>query len=242
MSAKSTAAPNLEALIASFLATVRPARRSDVESSLDLLQTAFDSYAHQYLTAADSARLAAAIAASGRGEGDDDIPMSQVFGARLLAKYLDEFFGYFMIRKVMLAAEEVGATVEHVREFVSWLARTGAMTPAAAKTALRQAAVAAEELPAAEALSQQLYRLAERTSEVAASRRLQYDEVVEDYLVIERVAPGRLWFIDGLGPVKVPEAASRLARAGWTVNLVLGRIGDQWDVLEVGNVYPQTLA
>ena len=54
--------------------------------------------------------------------------------------------------------------------------------------------------------------------------------------------PPRLWFIGGIGPVKVPEAASAVARPGWTINLVLGRHGTTWDVLEVGNVYPETLA
>jgi len=65
---------------------------------------------------------------------------------------------------------------------------------------------------------------------------------VEDFLVIERVAPGRIWFLDGVGPIKVPEAASAVARPGWTINLVLGRRGSGWEVLEVGNVYPETLA
>ena len=65
---------------------------------------------------------------------------------------------------------------------------------------------------------------------------------MEDFLVIERVAPGRIWFLDGVGPIKVPEAASAVARPGWTINLVLGRRGAAWDVLEVGNVYPETLA
>jgi hypothetical protein len=69
-----------------------------------------------------------------------------------------------------------------------------------------------------------------------------FDEIVEDFLVIERVAPGRIWFLDGVGPIKVPEAASAVARPGWTINLVLGRRGSGWEVLEVGNVYPETLA
>ena len=38
------------------------------------------------------------------------------------------------------------------------------------------------------------------------------------------------------------EGTSALARPGWTINLVLGKRGDLWDVLEVGNVYPETLA
>jgi hypothetical protein len=65
---------------------------------------------------------------------------------------------------------------------------------------------------------------------------------LRDFLVIERVAPGRIWFEEVVGPVKVPEVASRLARPGWTVNIVLGRVGGRWHILEVGNVYPERLA
>jgi hypothetical protein len=52
----------------------------------------------------------------------------------------------------------------------------------------------------------------------------------------------RIWFIGGFGPIKATEAASAVARPGWTVDLVLGRRGPDWDVLEVDNVYPEPLA
>ena len=70
----------------------------------------------------------------------------------------------------------------------------------------------------------------------------RWDETIEDYLVIERVAPGRIWFLDHVGPIKVPEAATALARPGWTVNCLVGRRGSTWQLLETGNVYPETLA
>jgi hypothetical protein len=63
-------------------------------------------------------------------------------------------------------------------------------------------------------------------------------DYIEDELVISRVEPGRLWFDDGIGPVKVPRAASDLARPGWSVSLVLARVRGQWRMLQVGSVYP----
>lgn len=239
MSAKA-ATPTIDDLIRSYLDTLSPADRADVEGSLDLLRSGLDGYGHQHLTPAEARRWA--IARAEDADADEELPFTQVFGARQLAKYLDEFFGYFLIRKVILSAEQVDETIEHVRGFVGWLAATGALTPAVARKALGRAAQASDELPAAEALGGHLYELAKRTTETAAARRVAYDEIVDDFLVVERVAPGRLWFLDGVGPIKVPEAASRVARAGWTINLVLGRSGDRWDVLEVGNVYPETLA
>jgi hypothetical protein len=45
---------------------------------------------------------------------------------------------------------------------------------------------------------------------------------VEDFLAIERVEPGALWFEGGIGPVRRLEA-SDLAELGWGVNIVLAR-------------------
>lgn len=117
------------------------------------------------------------------------------------------------------------------------------ITPAGARKALGRLASASVDLPAAERLSKLLYDLAKRGEAFVRARgEAAFEEIIDDYLVIERVGPGRLWFLDGVGPVKVPEAASALARPGWTVNLALGRRGTTWEVLEVGNVYPETLA
>jgi len=39
-------------------------------------------------------------------------------------------------------------------------------------------------------------------------------DLVEDYLVIERVEPGKLYFSRGTGPLEVSTRASELARVG----------------------------
>lgn len=43
------------------------------------------------------------------------------------------------------------------------------------------------------------------------------------------------------GPLLPCARGSAIARPGWTVNLALGRRGSEWDALEVGSVYQQTL-
>ena len=67
---------------------------------------------------------------------------------------------------------------------------------------------------------------------------LDDDDYVEDYLMIDRVEPGALWFEGEIGPVSVPKAASDIAQPGWSINIVLGRTNKTWHVVEVGNVYP----
>jgi len=63
-------------------------------------------------------------------------------------------------------------------------------------------------------------------------------DLVEDYLVIQRVEPKALYFSGGIGPLDVSEPASELAEVGWGVNATLARLNKTWRVVEVGNVYP----
>jgi hypothetical protein len=65
-----------------------------------------------------------------------------------------------------------------------------------------------------------------------------HDDVIEDYLLIERVERGAIWFQEGIGPVKVPREASELAQPGWSASVTLARVGGSWHLVEVGNVYP----
>jgi len=233
--------PTIDELLSAYLAEIEtPAtrrRRNRATESLDLLRQGLDGYGYQYLGRVDRGRWHAAY------DAGDEAAFCRVAGASVLLKYLDEFLGYFLIRKVLISDDEVAATVEDIRAFVEWLYRRRQITPASARKALGRLASASLDLPAAEQLAELLHDLAKQgEAAVQALGEAAFEEIVDDYLVIERVAPGRLGFLDGVGPVKVPEAASALARPGWTINLVLGRRGPAWEILEVGNVYPETLA
>jgi hypothetical protein len=229
----------IDELIQRYLSEVRSsaAARERAKRALELLRVGLDGYGYQNLNKADMARWSAAF-----NEDGDEQAFCRMFGASYVVKYLDEFLGYFLIRKVMLSENGVAETVEGVRSFVGWLGERGEIAPAAARRSLGRLAGASVDLPAAERLGRLLYEIARKNADRSPGQVVpSFDEIVEDTLVIERVAPGRLWFLDGVGPIKVPEAASALARPGWTINLVLRRRGKTWEVLEVGNVYPETL-
>jgi hypothetical protein len=137
----------------------------------------------------------------------------------------------------------VAETVAEVRSLLAWVADRGDITPTAARRSVGLLAGPSVDLPAAERLRRLFYEMARKHVDAQPGGPVPtFDEIVEDFLVLGRVAPGRLWLLDGVGPLKVPEAASALARPAWTVNLVLGRSGDTGEVLEAGNVYPETLA
>ena len=87
--------------------------------------------------------------------------------------------------------------------------------------AKERAVTTGSDLPNAERLASLLYGLAEGSTLDAHS--LGDDDYIEDYLTISSVDPGVLWFEGGIGPLVVGEAASRLAKPGWSVNIVMGR-------------------
>jgi hypothetical protein len=93
------------------------------------------------------------------------------------------------------------------------------------------------ELPRADRLGELLH------DEMAKTPSFDPDDVlgedwIEDFLAIERVEPGALWFEGGIGPVSVSKKASDLAEVGWGVNIVLARLRGKWRIVELGFVYP----
>ena len=59
-----------------------------------------------------------------------------------------------------------------------------------------------------------------------------------DRLRIVRVEPGQLWLEQDVGPIAVPEQASRIARVGWEINVLASRRKGTWYISEIGNVHP----
>ncbi len=196
---------------------------------IDLLRHCLNGYGHQYLEPTERKRWEEAY------EGDEEA-FVHTFGPDKIAESLGEFLNYFMIRKVMAGEELLRAAGTVTKKLAKWLGERGYLDKNAVETAVERGADAARDLPKAEKLSRLPFEQA-RKSRIDV-HALDDDDYVEDYLMIERVEPGVLWFEGEIGPVKVPKGASDLAQSGWSINIVLGRAGDKWQVLEVGNVYP----
>ena len=165
------------------------------------------------------------------------MPFVHLFGADELVANLGEFLDYFMIRKVMAGEELLRAAGTVTKKLVRWLGDRQLIDAATTAAAAERAGDAARDLPKADRLAAILYDHAARTDVVDVDD-VADDDYLEDYLRIERVAPGQLWFEGGVGPVAVPTAATDLAQPGWSVNVVLARAGASWHLVEVGNVYP----
>lgn len=233
MTSDGATTPNIDAVLGEFLAEqekrLAPRTFRNYADVVHLLRDCLNGYGHQSLDAAERERFEAAF------EHDEEA-FVHVFGPEKIAENLGEFLDYFMIRKVMAGEELLRAAGTVIKKLATWLGEHGYLDAGAVEVAVERGGDAARDLPKAEKLSRLLFEQARRSS--IDVHTLDDDDYVEDYLMIGRVGPGALWFEGGIGPVKVPNAASDIAQPGWSVNIVLGRAGKRWHVLEVGNVYP----
>ena len=152
----------MDAYLAQLAGSKRRAR--GVGESLELLRHGLDGYGYQYLARADRERWSAAF------DDGDETCFSRMFGAREVARYLDEFLGYFLIRKVLMPEDEVARTIKDVRGFIEWLAAERELTQAAARKALGRIATASADLPAAERLGRLLHEIARTNRSLARQR------------------------------------------------------------------------
>ena len=222
-----TVAEVFEAFLADQRARLKPRTLQRYEEVIWLLGDCLDSYGHLGLEDAELRLLKSA---------GEDHAFVKLFGPEKIADNLDEFLGYFMIRKVMASKELLGAAGTVTKKLATWLGEHGFLDADAVDIAVEQGSEAARDLPAAERLAGLLYDLSLKAS--IDTDDLSDEDHVEDLLMIERVEPGKLWFEGDIGPVGVPPAVSAAARVGWSVNLVLGRARSKWQIIEVGGVYP----
>jgi hypothetical protein len=226
--------PTIDDALAAFVAerreTLKPIALRRYADIVDLLKSSLSSYAYDSLNRFERKRWDKAF------EAGDEEAYTRLFRPDKIPGHLGDFLGYFMIRKVIAPEALTAAAGTVTKDLVQWLAEKDWIEADAMADAVERSDDAARELPRAERLGRLLYDLAQ-TTRIDPST-LGDDDYVEDYLAIERVDPTALWFEGGIGPLRVPAAAAKLAQPGWSVNIVLGRNRDKWYVLEVGNVYP----
>lgn len=220
-------------VITEYLEATPARRRRETRSSLELLQSCLNGYAYQSLGPAD-ARLFERLF---NAQGSEHREYCGIFGPQKIVPELGQFFGWFLIRKVMARAEDLEAVGRDTRRFVEWLGEQGYIPRKAAAEGTALAEQATGTLPRAEEAAHLLYRHIERQ----ANR--EPDDVIEGQFGITRLEPGRLWLEsyeqnDVLGPFAVPVAVTKRLAVGWEMSGAVGRVGKKWVVVEVWNVYP----
>lgn len=204
------------------------------EAVVDLLRSYLDGYGHQMLSGEE------ADAFFERYDQDDEgSAFCGWFGPEYVLEGLPEFLGWFVIRKVMAGPELLGAVGPVTDALVAWMVSERIVSEAAADGATELAAAATRDLPAAEELSELLYRSGQEVDHDAVSEYVDWETELAE---ISRIEGCKLWFrseLGEIGPVIVPERATHIARVGWGVSAPgFGRTQAGWVILEMGNVYP----
>lgn len=197
---------------------------------VDLLRHSLNGYGPNSLDEFDHRRWKKAYDA-----GDEDA-FCHLLGPEHILEHFGEFLGYFMVHKVIAGQELLRSAGTVAKKLARWLHEHGYASADAAEAAAERSARAARDLPRAERLASLLYEQSRATADFDPARLTETD-LVEDYLVIDRVERGNLYFAGGTGPVPISAQAAELAEPGWTVSITLARLGRTWKIVEVGNVY-----
>jgi hypothetical protein len=194
-----------------------------------LLRHSLNGYAYQSLNEADMQRFQTAL------DAGDDEAFCHLFGPEHIPEHLGEFFGYFMVQKVLGGQELLRSSATVGKKLVVWLHEHGYVSDDERDLGLDHVR-AARDLPRAERLANLLYQQCRR-GPVVNPNAIDSKDIIEGRLMIERVEPGELYFEGGIGPLLVSDEASALAKVGWEVYITLVRIAGRWWAVEVGNVY-----
>jgi len=199
-------------------------------AAIDLLRTFAEDFGPGYLTG-DGERVYEQAMMGGVPR-----PYATTNGAEAVPGLLPEFLNDYLVSTFEGEPEDAHAIAETMSRLIAWLADEGQLEPRAAKAAASVCRRAADQLPRAMVLGTLLDRQADRVDP-----NLEFDpaDVVDGVLRIDRVQPGMLWFADGVGPVPIGEAASRVAQIGWWVDIIVAAKGGFWHILEVGSVFPE---
>jgi len=225
-----TIAQVLERFLEDQAKRLKPRTLSQYQSIIDLLQHSLNGYAYNYLDKAESMFL-------DRLEKEQRLEFCQVFGPEKILPNIDEFLGYFMVRKVMAGKDLLRAAGTVTKKLARWLAEHGYAEAEEVEDAMERGAEAARDLPKADDLAWRLYQFVDDQEPTPVL------EEISDHFSITRVEPGKIWLSPltrkgQIGPFVVPRSISDRCVVGWDVSLLVGRTAKGWRILEVGNVYP----
>lgn len=173
----------------------------------ELLVSSFASYGIDLLDADDAERLQAAW-----NEDGDPSAVVRSLPIKRVVPHIRTMLGYDLIRKVVGPTGFTGQLAATYAELARFLDEQGTIGTSLLTKLAAEADRAAEVIPRAERLG---YALHDLTRQLVDDRpEIDADEIVEDSLPIERIAPGKIWFEGGIGPFEVSEDISAVCEIG----------------------------
>ncbi|HWQ48438.1 MAG TPA: hypothetical protein VN414_05735 [Methanosarcina sp.] len=232
---KTTISNSIHEILKEFLAEqqarLSPKTYSGYEEAIYYFEEYFNGWAHKYLNEEDKSRLNEFYERDGK-------KYCEVFGPEYIrALETKDFLGHFMIRNVLASKTSLETVGKVMHKLVKWMHEKTYMSYddyEALNLLVKRLKV---DMPVAEEVSDLLclYALSHPVED--------YSETLDDFFIITGIKPGKLWFescSDGrnIGPVTVSEKISSMCKAGWTICFLLAKTGNNWRILESGNMYP----
>jgi hypothetical protein len=204
------------------------------EAVLDYFRSCMDGYGHQWLSEKESELFERQF-----NRDEEAGSFCSLFGPEKILENLDEFLGWFLVRKTMASKATLEATPTVLRKLVGWLVDEGHVSLDAADGSAELLAEAGS-LPKAEEFSSRLFDLSEADP---PEPLIEVQDWVDEMALVARVDHKTIWLQnEETGyeiPLRVPENVANLAEQGWRISAVhLGRTSKGWHLLEMGNVYP----
>jgi hypothetical protein len=163
---------------------------------------------------------------------DDHRPFCDVAGPKHIPSQVGEFFGWFLVRKVVAPPSAMKACGTAVKQLAGWLGEQGYLDPAVAKAMRARAARGGRDLVRAQELVELLEELQQiHTDAETEEGHFDIERVERDALIVSPMGGGSL-------RLALPEEALELCEPGWAISGVLGRRGEGWELIEIWNVYP----
>jgi len=179
-------------------------------------------------------------------EGKEHKGFCDLFGPDKIIGGFGMFLSYFMVRKVMAGEELKRAAGTVTKKLSKWLSENGYVSSELAKKGEEKGTQAAKLLPKAEKAGRMLYDFV-RPDQFNLNDFDDEDYLEFDHYTISQMEPGKIWFeyhdctskgIKNLGPIIAPKSVTALLQKEWEISCAFGRVRNKWQMVEVGNVYP----
>ncbi len=165
------------------------------------------------------------------GDRDDPRAFCDAAGPDQIPGQVSEFFGWFLVRKVMAPPSDLKTCGTAVKQLATWLGEQGYLEPAAAKAMKSSVGRRARAFVRCQELREVLEDLAQIHTDAETEKgHFDIERIEEDALIVSLMGGSSLRLL-------LPEWALEVCEPGWALSGVLGRRGDDWELIEIWNVY-----
>ncbi len=238
--------PSLGQILDEFMAAeknrVSPATSRKNAEVVELMRSYLNGYGPSFLYGAEKARFKAIC---GR-KGVRPITFCDLYGAEMMPVCPWAFLFDYMLEKEAAGMQQLRRAAKVVQRLFAWMGEREYISLETADDGIAVGQTAYIMLPRAEKVATILYDYASRCP-VDPNSLEDQDFLEFDHYTVERVEPCRIWLdsydedVGMIGPVPVPEEASKLIVRGWEIGCAMGRHEGKWMLMETGNVhvYPE---